>query len=290
MANETILEFGIINIFADPHPEGIYPKLLERIAHTPAKLWGDDYLALTPPERDAGLWTGRIFVWTELDPNSPAVNTKRLQELSLTQAHVSVPADIGINGRIFYYVLREKDHKIFFETKNEFGKRLAPDRLIGPLDRLFQRINARGEIHVEVNVWPEEDALKNILDMAALAKLEIHIKKPNPDDNDEEAEEILRELEEQGASRKEITLSAKSRKKGMTPNRRTRIEAQVGAETDHVRGAGKDANGNKLDLSTQSYPKIISVALSGFISVLNAAKHTARNTILRTRRPRAEPN
>lgn len=47
MPDETVLEFGVINIFADPHPQGIYPKLLRRIAHTPVKLWGDDYLALT---------------------------------------------------------------------------------------------------------------------------------------------------------------------------------------------------------------------------------------------------
>ncbi len=290
MADEIVLEFGVINIFADPHPPGIYPNLLRSIAHRPVKLWGEDFLAISPPERDAELWSGRIYVWTELDPNSPAIDTKQLEELSLAEAHVNVPTNIGINGRIFVYVLREKDHKIFFEAKNELGKHLSPERLIKPLEQLFLRTNAKGDIHVEVNVYPEEDALKNILEMAKLATLEIYLKKPNPDDNDVEAEEILRELEEQGASKKDIKLTAKSRKKGLKPNQRTQVEAEVGAETGHVRGTGKNGSGKKLDLSTEAYPKIVPIPLTGFASVLNAAKNVARNTVLRVRGRRAGPN
>jgi len=38
------------------------------------------------------------------------------------------------------------------------------------------------------------------------------------------------------------------------------------------------------------YPKIVSVPLTGFASVLGAAKSVARNTVLRLRGRRAEPN
>jgi len=287
MADEIVLEFAVLNIVADPHREGVYPSLLRKIAHIPVQLWGDDYLAFTPPRRDAEIWTGRIFVWTELDPNAPAINTKILEELSLEAANVSVPENIGINGRIFNYVLREKDHKLFFETKNEFGRHLSPYRLLKPIDRLFYKTNTNGEMTVTVTVYPEDDALNNILKIKFLNTLEIHLRKPNPDDNDVEAEDILRELEEQGASKKDIKITAKSRKKGITPNHRTRIEAEVAAENGYVRGTGKNGAGEVQDLSTEEYPKIVRVPLAGFASVLSAAKSVARNTVLRLRGRRA---
>lgn len=294
MPDEVVLEFSVLNFFADPHPQGVYPQLLASIAHRPVRLWGNDFVAITPPEKQsgqwAGLWSGRILVWTEIDPDAPTIDTKRLQEIPFGESNISVPDNIGLNGRIFSYVLREKDHMIFFESKNELGRSLSPYRLVKPLDRLFMRINARGEMRVEINVFPEEDALEKVLGLKAISTLEIHIRKPNPDDNDEAAEEILKELEREGARKKEIKLTARSRKKGLKPSSRTIKQARVAAETDYVATTGTNELGDRVRLSTEQYPKTVQYPFGSTISALVAALRVAKDTLIQRRPRRAGPN
>jgi len=290
MAEDLELEISVLNIFSDPHPEGIYPRILTRIARKHAQIWGHDYVAISKPERkEAGLYSGRIYVWTALDPDSPAINLDDLEEVKLSDTDISVPDNMGLNGRIFNYVLREKDHKIFFESKNELGKRLSPYRLIKPLERLLMPINARGELDVKLNVQPEEDALEKVLGIPRIGVLEIHLKKPNPDDNDLDTEAILKELEEQGASKQDIKFTAKSRKKGLKPNHRTKVQCETAAETGYVKASGKDAANQPISLSTEEYPKTIAVPLDGIASAVVALMRIARDTVVRVRNRRAGP-
>jgi hypothetical protein len=289
MADIT-LEIGVLNIKASPHPDGIYPKLLKRIAGAPIPFWGEDYLAITPPERaEAGIYKGRVLVWTELDPNAPALDKAKLEAVSLEDAHVAIDKNIGINLRVFYYVLRERDHLIFFESKNEMGKHMSPDRLQKAMERLFYRTNAKGSLRVDVDVMPEEDALEKILSIPRLGILEILLKKPNGDNNDLDAAEIIRELDEQGVTKKEIKLTAKSRKKGLKPNKRTLIEAEAASENGFVRGIGRDAGNVRVDLSTEKYPKIIHYPLADIASAAIAVLRVAKDTVIRRRRPSVPP-
>jgi len=286
---DIILEIGVLNIKASPHPDGVYPNLLKRIAGKPVPMWGNDYLALTTPERNQGLHSGRVLVWTELDPNAPALDKTKLEAVSLEDAHVAIDENIGINLRVFSYVLRERDHLIFFESKNEQGRQLAPDRLQKSLEKLFFRINSRGDMQVDIDVMPEEDALDKVLSIKRLGTLEILLKKPNPDDNDLDAAEIMRELEEQGAGRKEIKLTAKVRKKGLKPNKRTIVEAEAASENGHVRGTGRDGANAKVDLSTKEYPKIIHRPLADYASAAVAVLRVAKDAVIGRRRGRAPP-
>jgi hypothetical protein len=128
-----------------------------------------------------------------------------------------------------------------------------------------------------------------VLGIPKISTLEIHIKKPNPDDNDLETEDILRELEEQGASKQDIKFTAKSRNSGIKPNHRTRVQAEVAAETGFVRASGKDALENQVTLSTEKYPMTIKIALAGLASSFVAAMRIARTAVVRSRGRRAGP-
>lgn len=290
MAEELELEFSVLNIFSDPHPPGIYPQILTTISKRHAPIWGNDYLAISKPERqEPGLYMGRIYVWTAFNPDDPAINLDQLEQVKVRDTEISIPENMGLNGRIFTYVLRERDHKIFFESKNELGKRLSPYRLIKPLERLLMPTNARGRLRVELNVQPEEDALEKVLAIPRIATLEIHLKKPNPDDNDLDTEAILKELEEQGARKQDIKFTAKSRKKGLTPNHRTKIQCETAAETGYVKASGKDGANKQITLSTEEYPMTITKTLEGLASAVAAALRVARDTVVRARNRRAGP-
>lgn len=147
---DMVLEIGVLNIKATPHPDGIYPKLLRKIANTPVPYHGDDYFTLRPPERvDGGFYQGRLWIWTNVDPTKPAINKDRLEELSSADAERDLRTDIGLNLKVFLYVLRERDHLIFYEFRNEDGQHLAPNRLVKALNRLFLKTNARGDLIVD---------------------------------------------------------------------------------------------------------------------------------------------
>ena len=280
------LEIAVLTIKASPHPDGIYPRLLRGIANVPILLWGQDFVALKPPERiEGGFYRGQILVWTELDPNAPAVNKETLEAVTLDEAGVHIGSNTGINLRVFLYVLRERDHLIFYEQRNETGHHLGPYRLMKPFEKLFYDINSRGEMTVDVDVVPEEDALEKVLAISRIGILEIHLKKPNADDNTPDAAEIMQELEEQGAHKKDIKLKASDPKKGITPNARTRVEAEAAAENGYVKATGKEG-GKKVVRSTEEYPKVITTILPALASARNVLFQIAKDTIFRRRRPR----
>ena len=102
---------------------------------------------------------GRVVVWTEIDENEPAINTDQLEEVDFDDLGIDIPDNIGFNGRIFSYVLREKDHMLFIEAHNDVGKRLSPSRAQRIFRMLFDfDIQGTDAPMVEVTVIPAEDA------------------------------------------------------------------------------------------------------------------------------------
>lgn len=286
MAQSQEVQFGVLNIGADPHPPGIYPKLLMRVARSPRQFWGADFAAITPPERvEAGIYLGTVLVWTELDPDAPAVNKDTLQEIRLQDTAIVVPDNLGLNSRHFFYVLREKDHKIFYESRNDFGHHLAPNRFKLILDRLFSGINLKGEMTVAVTVWPDEDGLNKVLSIPHITKLRIFIELPNADQNDDALQRVWNRLKSQGAKSQEIVYNAKTRKKGIQPNADTREDAEVAADNGVVSAEGFDGAGKKVPRrSTEEYPKVIPYVIEGAGSALAGLIAVAKRTVLKVRK------
>ena len=192
MAEEIEMEYCVLNIAATPHPPGIYPNLLKRVSKHYVPFHGHDSAQITPPEDEGmGIHSGRILVWTDLDPDDPAIDKVKAEEIALEDTEINVPAAFGINGRTFFYALREKDHRFFYEAKNDQGKHLSPYYLKKILDKLFATLRSTD---VEVTVEPEDDALDKILAIPILTNLEIYIAPPNADDNDAEMEAVMKEM------------------------------------------------------------------------------------------------
>lgn len=70
MPRERLLQICILNISANPHPDGIYIALLRRAADFYVRARGNDFAKITAPTQDQRVgryWTGRILLWTEID-------------------------------------------------------------------------------------------------------------------------------------------------------------------------------------------------------------------------------
>lgn len=278
MAENTVVEYCAINVAANPHPTGVYESILRSAALNPVRYWGDHHATISEPvEIEDGYFQGRLVAWTEINKNEPAVNLEMLTEIDLSDLDIQLPDNIGFNGRIFFYTFREKDHKLFVEVKNEFGKRLSPHRV----EKIFSLLLSPEILGVdaplvETTLMPDEDTLDRILTLHRLKRLDIHIVRPNADDVD--VREILEELEAQGAKSMDKTLIAAPQNDGLIPDENTSKQAHVAAYNGYVSGSGRQEDGEAIDLSTKAHPRIFDRLLTEFGSALGAALLVAKES------------
>jgi hypothetical protein len=277
------VEFAVLNIAAEPHKNVEYWRLLKSIAKMPRPFWGDDFAAITEPELlEPGLYLGTILVWQEVDPDKPAVNKDTLTEVRVQDTGIRIPQNLGLNSRHFFYILRERDHKIFYESKNDEGHHLHPSRFKKLLDRAFVPLNGRGELSVTITVVPDEDGLNQVLSIPHITKLQIFLATPNPDQAENQARRILKRLTDQGAKSQEIVYTAKSRKAGIKPSKETIWDCEVAADNGVVTAEGYDKGGVKLPTrSTDQYPKTYSYTIPGAGSAIAGLLTTAKRAVFR---------
>ncbi|CAN5202698.1 hypothetical protein BH11PSE5_BH11PSE5_13520 [soil metagenome] len=265
MAVEQVVQFGFLNMVATPHPAGVYARLLNAVANTPVRFWGDTYAAITPLKPDPNkptLHLSRLVIWTEIDPDAPAINKTKLTETSLSDLDFSAPANVGFNGRSFYWMLNEKTHVLSFELTNEQGKTIS----IGRCARIFEWLLSPEMLGydaeaVEITVLPEEDALQRVLGIERLDRIDILVKRPNADDITAKTNAIMAELDEQNVKRQEITFIRENGTDGIELNEKNRTIAEVAAHNGYVASKGRDGEGISETRSTKEYPKIIKVSL-----------------------------
>lgn len=264
MAKKSKITLGGFNIVASPHPEGVYDQMLKIAAGKEVELWGSDHARITEPKeqsRNPDLLHGLIHVWTTIDRAGRWYDRARVGEADEEElSKISLPNHLDPNYRTFNYVFIRSKHRLIFEVKNEFGESLG----IGRADRLFKKLFSRETLgadfpEIVVTPIPEDDAVDRVLSIHKINKLIIHLERPNADDLDDE--EVLAELEAQGARSQEITLLRSSDASTIALNNRNRKLAEVAAENGYVSGRGKDAQGKPAYVSTKEHPKIVPVEI-----------------------------
>ena len=104
MANDTSIEYCVLNVVANPHPTGIYERILTKAALSPVNYRGDSYATISKPRQiEDGFLQGRVVAWTEINRDEPAILTDVLREVDLSDLDIQIPENVGLNGRIFLY-------------------------------------------------------------------------------------------------------------------------------------------------------------------------------------------
>jgi hypothetical protein len=236
MANVPIIEVGALNITASPHPPGIYQQILSAVADKEVPVWGSDRAKITQPGpfEDHEDWLyGQILVWAEIDINGKWLNKAKNKEATPEEKKEvieALPEDLEPNFRSFNFIFLEKKHRLVLEYRNELGQHFGPKRAEKFFQRLFDTKLPRGSPAVEVTVIPEDDTLDKIYAIPRLRKLEIFLKRPNPDDNAEAAARILGRLERQGARSQKLELNKAATIKTLKPDAETKRLAALAAE------------------------------------------------------------
>ncbi|HMO28592.1 DUF4747 family protein [Enterovirga sp.] len=263
----TQIILGALNIVASPHPEGIYLRLLESSADIEIELYGNDWAKITKPLARAGHpdhFLGQILVWTHVDKSGRWIHKNKNKEATdEDKAGITIPDPLQPNFRPFSYGFILSKHRLVVEYKNEFGDRFGAKRAERFFARLFSKETLGHEFpEVSVTAIPEDDTIQKILSIPRLRRLEIHLRRPNPDDLSDDVARILAELEEQGAKSQDIILTKAPKIDSLTPNEETVKLAKVAAENGYVRGRGASNDGTVLDESTKEHPKSLVVSVS----------------------------
>ncbi len=262
MPRARLLHVCILNIAANPHPEGIYISLLRRGADFMVHARGSDYAKITAPEREMrrGLgryYIGRILIWTEIDLKGRWLDTTKDEELSQEiKDAIQIPATAKPNYRSFSYAFDNERHLLYYETRNEFAQTLGPSiakRIFVGI--LSSELQGPGTPETEVTIVPERDAVDKILTLSRLRTLYIRLVRPNPDISDEARQRILGQLSDMNARREELTIYKEADAVALTPTPDIEELAGVAAENGEARGEGRDANGRKLEVSTGDFPQ-----------------------------------
>jgi hypothetical protein len=198
------------------------------------------------------------LIWTEIDIQGKWLDTTSEDTLSeALKAKISIPSEAKPNFRTFNYVFKVSNHRLYFESLNEFNEGLGPKTARSMFSRLLSR-ELLGEKFpdISVTILPNERAVEKVLTLPGLRSLTIRINTPNADASDPEARKrVLDEMRAAKARQRDEHWVKNSEAKTLLPTADIRERATVAAETGFVRGEGRDSNGKNLLAATDDYPQ-----------------------------------
>jgi hypothetical protein len=286
------LEFHALNISAHPHPVGIYHELFSRVAAARVNYFGEKVAAISKPtEPKGGIFWGYIYTWNEIDHSQPYIDTVLLEAPNEEQlSSINIPENIGFNSQRFYYIFRESDHTLVFESKNEDGRTFAPANAEKVFRFLFGQeilgkisFQLRKPDYVEVDLIIDEEILDKIYSIDYISSIDMLISIPNDDDNEEDTENLIEHLKKIKARSQFLSYKADKSGDGIVPDERLKAEAEAALVHGYVKGNGRDEDGKAVSLSTKSYPRKVSAFVDIESLSFDTALQVAREFISRTR-------
>lgn len=258
MARGRTLQVAALNISCDPHPDGIYVRLLTRAAGKKTNFRGTEWAKFTTPSvvRDnPDLYVGRILVWTEIDKDGPWLNDDTDEPLSKAEkAEINIPAKAKPNYRVFQYIFRVGRHRLYFEHRNEFGEYLGPTTAQKIFTNLLSGGAERAGSDLTVTVVPKSGAVKTVLELPGLRHLHLRVVIPNDTTDDEKRKRVLERLKKAKAKQLDEIFIKRAGEPHLVATQEIQDTAQIAAENGFVHGIGK-RDGRRVEASTTKQPR-----------------------------------
>lgn len=272
-----IRTYALLNVVAHPHPKGIYRKLFEIASERDAvKFRGDRFARISRiTATNDGVFRGRLAMWTEIDPNSPSVDKASLEEQTLKEAGIELPANIGFNSSIFYFAFREDKHALYVELTNDEGRTITPKTAQRAILAILDDANIELVDDLSIYIGSRADAIQYVLGLKAIRKIEIDLNLPNPDDLSVEHQEALDRLAAMHAKRLQATLTKGPGEETLVLIPEWRVLAELARNNGSVKTVGIDHDGHRDERSTKDMPAEIDQEIADGDSSYQAVKKVA---------------
>lgn len=258
MAREKTVEVAALNIAANPHPDRVYVEMLAQASNFLAHLRGSDYAKITSPKESStpGVFVGRILVWTNIDVKGRWLDLKNEEALSADlKKTINIPDGAKPNYRVFNYVFVSKNHRFYFEIRNEFRETLSPGSGLALISNLLsQELLGLDAPETQVTIVPESGALKKILSLPHLRSLEIMVVLPNPDADEDAEARVFKRLNDARASKLTEIYTKQSGADHLVATEEIKETASVAVNNGRVVGVGR-RDGRRVEISTAKLPK-----------------------------------
>ena len=261
---ERIGSYGILNIVAHPHPRGTYRSLFEMVGADPngIRFRGDQYATLSPiSETRNGVFSGRLAIWTEIDPNSNMIEKKTLKQSLLLDSTLRLPEGVGFNSKIFAFAFREENHRLYVELNNDEGQTVSIGTACKVFAQIFKNIRPDTVEQVDVHISTRRNAVEQVLAIPKIRKIEILLDMPNPDDLSEDKARLLKEIEDMRAKKLRSEITRASGQETLILSPRYIVMSELAKDNGYVTASGNDIDGEKIERSTKDYPNEIETLL-----------------------------
>jgi len=265
MARPQQAQAGAINIRVHHHPTSdVYLNLLKSAydLQRPLKARGEQMLllsSLSKPKMDGSLQyvEGILARFTNINSDEPWFNlkTKKVAESDEVSV-IDIPEYLRPGFKGFRFCFFPKKHYFVFERAADKST-ISHGMVESFLEKLLNSAELSDEFgEVNVNTVCEEKGLREIYRIPTLRKLEIVIKRPNPDELSSDEAVVMERLAKMNANKVQQSLTA-ARGESLEPDSDTKILAKVALDNGFVKGEGLDNERKKIEVSTKAYPKTL---------------------------------
>lgn len=262
MAKEKKLVIGAINITIQPHTPQKYLDLFRDTykLKKSVKISGDQYgllvgmFKLNRDQKKLGPIAGDIFRFTNIDPSAKWFNTTTNGFASDDDVdEINIPENLKPNSSRFSYIFYPEQHLLFYEgyyDSNSFGPKNA-ERFVERLFNVNEIIDKYGK--VDVTHVPEKDTLAEAIKLHHKEKIEMTIKRPNPDTFADTERRVLERMQARNVETFEQSYKA-IQGDSIEMDEDLETMAFISAKNGNFYIKGKDENFRPIEFSTTKHP------------------------------------
>lgn len=262
MPREKKIELGAINITMHPHSPERYVDLFKKVKNLKKMqhIRSDKYGMLTSVQyldKKKGKTspiTGDLYRFTNIKVDGDWFNIDTYDKAEDDElGEIKIPNNLKPNSSRFSYLFFPEDHLLFYESYYD-SHSLGPSNATKLVESLFnqQEITAKyGKI--EVTHIPCIDALSKALGMKKLERLQLHISRPNPDDQSKAERKFLRRMNDLKVAEQKQEYKAQSGE-SIELDEELRTLTNIAARNGEVAAKGKDELSKPVTYSTSKHP------------------------------------
>lgn len=295
MARTFYVDLHMVNISANPHPDGTYEALLRRAfaKKQPIEIRGDRYALMTDiawnRSKETGQRTsayGTVSTFTDIDTDAPWLNqnTGRAADDEDTNKIV-IPEAIRPHFAQFQFYFDFERHLLAFQGISRMRKKtggfkvykLSPLLMKTYLSALFEMVKHNID-DINVTVVPDPAKLTQILSSGNIREITMVTTAPNSDNIATERGRVHKRFRRLKAKRK-VERYIAAGKNGIEPDDEMSTAAKVAELDGHVAARVGTSEG-VIDLSTSDTPLAERISVDTNIAPEETSiKHAMRNLI-----------
>lgn len=268
MASVTV---AAANIVAETHTPETYVNIITRASNLQIKVpfYGQRVAKLGKVFETAHGFLTSLNTYIQLDINESWYDDTANDALSDTGHLLSLlPRGLHPSFRRSNMLLDANSHMLFFEVKNVYGQTFSPRDVARALSFIFASKEIADEFgSISITIDPTDDAVERIIHLDHLSRLKIRLKRPNPDDHEDDEAFYDRKLGDNKAQVMETILIKERKAESLQPDSEIQRMARVAARNGFVEGKGLDESGVTVVESTRSHPKMRKTQLGDDLSI-----------------------